>query len=266
MKSVLCLAVTTCFLASATAVECKDTGFVCSGSGTSYCTTWSSRHVGKSECMGGHCMYPPGCSRSGSSDSLETYDEPSPGDSLLDVLLARLLASGEDQDDVPAHFTALVKKVETDKPEKHADFDVGSLVNVFTALGYKNVKRVSVNNWQMFFDDEITVTTRGDKGKSVAYGTRQSDSFSIRVCFDETSGVSLAKRLVLVNGWNEKYRMSTAFASTDDESVCIQSDHMLTKYADANVQIAKEAGAYLAVSAQAFHVKWAILLALHDEL
>jgi hypothetical protein len=235
----------------AVAQTCTPTGYLCFEDGdVEYCSKWERDSV----CYRGKCYGPANCNFEGkvaSSRSASDLLGSALRLFLLDELVQRLQAPGEDQDTVPEEFEHLIAEMKADKMESTfstGDMKIEDMVNAYHGLGYKEAKKVKENLMSAMFDDEIAV-----KGKAIAYGQLYRDSFTIRACVDVNSKVPALAKLMAVNTWNEKTRMSTAYLDSDDGSLCLQSDAQLTKYAKANIQIAKEQAAYFTVSIQLFH-------------
>lgn len=232
--------------------SCKDTGYVCHGNSdgsTEYCHQWASDSV----CYSGHCYSPQNC-RVGSNPASSGLTELREAKALLEDLLRSLETEGEDEDTVPEKFDRLIKELSADEIESDfgSDISIKDMVNVYRALGYKDTKAVSDRTMIAYFDDEINIGG-GKQGKAVVKGVMYSDSFSINACFDQNNKISQLIKFIVSNKWNEEKRMSTSYIDGDNGAFCLQSDAQLTKYAKANIQIAKEQAAYFVVSIQAYH-------------
>jgi len=252
---------------------CVNTGYGCLKDGDKdFCARWAADSI----CWSGNCYTPHSCMKENSN--ITTPSSQSLADvvkdlALLEDLLERLQAIGVDKDDVPEKFERLIREMNKDAVEADfgSDMTIDDMVNVYKALGYKDTEKVSGKIMRAFFDDEINVYGGDDKrgkvaGKVAVSGVMYSDSFTITTCIDAKNKVPYDARLRMVNSWNENKRMSTAYINSDDSSFCLQSDQQLTKYAKANIQLAKEQASYFIVSVQVFHKEILKTRTLHNDL
>lgn len=230
---------------------CKDTGYICSekeSPGSEYCEQYADNSV----CSKNTCYTPRNCDVKNAqpSTNLKVKRELA----TLEELLTRLEAPGEDQDDVPDRFTDLIKNMESDTADEFGgDMSIENAASVFISLGYKNTEVRGPRMLSTQFDDEINILKGG-----LVFGKMHSDSFSLSTCiFDNNDDVNNIERYMLVNAWNQKFRLTKGFLRDKDpdlgNSFCLESDTILTKYAKANVQILKEAAAYFIISTQVYH-------------
>ena len=236
--------------------SCADTGYVCHGEeegSSAYCEEWADNSV----CREGRCYTPRSCNSSVLETPSVRLKQLREKAALLEDLLKRLEAPGEDQDSVDdVKFEHMIREMEGDAPDKDfaADMTISTMVNVYRALGYKDTVAMGASIMRAFFDDEIVVNN-----KAAITGELRSDSFTIRSCVNLGQKETSIPALMFVNKWNVEKRLSTAYFDKDN-TFCLQSDAFLTKYSKANVQIAKEQAAIFTVSIQVFHRE--LLLAL----
>ncbi len=254
---------------------CVETGYICPATAehsgkTNFCSGFAANSV----CHDSTCFTPSDCKyegRDGLNDVISQFFESVRAQSV-EALIERLSSPGEDLDDVPQYFERLVAEVERDdhEPQFAGDMTIGDVVNVYQAIGYKDTVITGERSMRAFFDDEISVTSDGRSGVVEVNGRMYSDSFTISSCLDTCLiQKNLHKAFVLVNDWNENFRLSTAYLKTKDDSYsfCLQSEVQLTKYSKANIQIAMEQAAMFTVSIQSFHSKTALHLSIaHDEI
>ena len=259
-----CYTPTACTLAAAavslevqTSPSCLDTGYVCHGEAegsSAYCEEWADNSV----CREGSCYTPRSCNSSVLETPSFRLKQLREKAALLEDLLTRLEAPGEDQDSVDdVKFEHMIREMEGDVPDKDfgSDMTISTMVNVYRALGYKDTVATGTRIMRAFFDDEIVVNN-----KAAITGELRSDSFTIRSCVNLGQKKTSMAALINVNKWNVEKRLSTAYFDKDN-TFCLQSDAFLTKYSKANVQIAKEQAAIFTVSIQVFHRELVLALA-----